>query len=136
MPGDYSRTTFKQENHYSGVLEQQGRVTLDADHNEQVDIQHHRDETEAIDVIGQSGVPKKNDGFKIGIAPGGGDLMISAGRYYVDGLLCESEQPTTYSSQPYLPNPQFTFISSPPTSPPGGPVSLPRDGTYLVFLDA
>jgi hypothetical protein len=136
MPGDYSRTTFKQENHYSGVLEQQGRVTLDADHNEQVDIQHHRDETEAIDVIGQSGVPKKNDGFKIDIAPGGGDLTISAGRYYVEGLLCELEQNATYSSQPYLPDPEFTFISSPPMSPPAGQVNLPRAGTYLVFLDA
>ena len=136
MPGDYSRTTFKQENHYSGVLEQQGRVTLDADHNEQVDIQHHRDETEAIDVIGQSGVPKKNDGFKIDIAPGGRDLTISAGRYYVEGLLCELEQTATYSSQPYLPDPEFTFISSPPMSPPAGRVNLPRAGTYLVFLDA
>src|SRR4051794_39615459 len=104
MPGDYSRFTFKPENHYSGVLEQQGRVTLDADHNEQIDIQHHRDETEAIDVIGQSGVPKKNGGFKIDIAPGGGDLTISAGRYYVEGLLCELDQSATYSAQPYLPN--------------------------------
>jgi len=136
MPGDYSRTTFKRKNHYSGVLQQQGRVTLDADHNEQIAIQHYRDETEAIDVIGQSGVPKKNDGFRIGIAAGGGDLTISAGRYYVEGLLCELDQAATYSSQPYLPNPEFTFTTSPPTSPPGGRVRLPRDGTYLVFLDA
>ena len=68
MLGDYSRTTFKREKHYSGVLKQQGRVELDADDNEQLAIQHYRDETEAIDVIGQSGVPKKNDGFRIEIA--------------------------------------------------------------------
>jgi hypothetical protein len=136
MPGDYSRTTFKREKHYSGVLEQQGRVTLDADHNEQVEIQQYRDETEAIDVIGQSGVPKKNDGFRIGIAAGGRDLIISAGRYYVEGLLCELDQAATYSSQPYLPNPEFTFNTSPPTSPPAGRVQLPGNGTYLVYLDA
>jgi Family of unknown function (DUF6519) len=136
MPGDYSRTTFKREKHYSRVLKQQGRVELDADDNEQLSIQHYRDETEAIDVIGQSGVPKKNDGFKIGIAPGGRDLTISPGRYYVDGLLCELDIAATYSAQPYLPNPASTTPSSPQTSPPSRQISLPRDGTYLVFLDA
>ena len=136
MPGDYSRTTFKREKHYSGVLKQQGRVELDADDNEQLAIQHHRDETEAIDVIGQSGVPKKNDGFRIDIAPGGRDLTISAGRYYVEGLLCELDQGTNYASQPYLPNPEFTFAGSPPTSPPSRQINLQPDGTYLVYLDA
>ncbi len=38
MPGDYSRQTFRQKQHYSGVLEQQGRVQTDADWNEQQDI--------------------------------------------------------------------------------------------------
>jgi len=136
MPGDYSRTTFKPRNHYSGVLKQQGRVELDADDNEQLAIQHHRDETEAIDVIGQSGVPKKNDGFRIDIAPGGHDLTISAGRYYVEGLLCELDQPANYASQPYLPNPEFTSPLSPQNNPPGRQINLDSDGTYLVFLDA
>jgi hypothetical protein len=136
MPGDYSRTTFKREKHYSGVLKQQGRVELDADDNEQLAIQNYRDETEAIDVIGQSGVPKKNDGFRIDIAPGGRDLTISAGRYYVEGLLCELEQAATYSSQPYLPNPEGTVPASPPTNPPSRQVNLQPDGAYLVYLDA
>ncbi len=128
MPGDYSRVTFKRENFYSGVLKQQGRVELDADDNEQLSIQHYRDETEATDVIGQAGVPKKNDGFKIGIAPGGHDLTISKGRFYLEGLLCELDQNSTYATQPYLPNPPFGS-----TSPPS--VQLPA-GTYLVYLDA
>jgi Family of unknown function (DUF6519) len=136
MPGDYSRTTFNREKHYSGVLKQQGRVELDADDNEQLSIQHYRDETEAIDVIGQSGVPKKNDGFKIGIAAGADNLTISAGRYYVGGLLCELENGATYAAQPYFPNPDFTTLSSPPASPPGGREVSLDNGTYLVFLDA
>ena len=122
MPGDYSRTTFKRENFYSGVLKQQGRVQLDADDNEQLSIEHYRDETEAIDVIGKAGYPKKTDGFKIDIAPGGQDLTIAAGRFYLEGLLCELDQPSTYSTQPYLPNPES--ISQLPA------------GTYLVYLDA
>ena len=133
MPGDYSRITFKRENFYSGVLKQQGRVELDADDNEQLAIQHYRDETEAIDVIGQAGVPKKNDGFKIGIAPGGHDLTIANGRFYLEGLLCELDQNSTYATQPYLPNPPFGPTSSPPPSPPT--LQLPT-GTYLVYLDA
>jgi len=136
MPGDYSRTTFKREKHYSGVLKQQGRVELDADDNEQLAIQNYRDENEAIDVIGQSGVPKKNNGFRIDIAPGGKDLSISAGRYYVEGLLCELDGPATYSSQPYLPNPEGTVPSSPPTTPPSRQMNLQPNGTYLVYLDA
>jgi hypothetical protein len=138
MPGDYSRRLFRKNKHYSGVLMQQGRVQLDADWNEQLDLQLYRTETEAIDVIGRCGVPRKNGGFLIGTGPGGQDLTISAGRIYVDGLLCELEQQSTYTTQPYLPNPDLTsVITSPPTSPPGPTrrLSVP-DGHYLVYLDA
>src|ERR1700704_3716467 len=99
MPGDYSRKTFNRANRYSGVLMQQGRVQLDADWNEQLDIQLYRTEAESTDVIGRTGVPKKDDGFRIGVASGGQDLTISQGRIYVDGLLCELDQPATYTVQ-------------------------------------
>src|SRR6266446_5753773 len=125
MPGDYSRKTFDRTKHYSGVLMQQGRVQLDADWNEQLDIQLYRTETEAIDLIGSAGFPKKNDGFHIGITPTGRDVTISPGRFYLDGLLCELEQARTYTTQPYLPNPEFTLpITSPPSSPPSSTLQL------------
>ena len=38
MSGDYSRKRFNPEKHYQGVLRQQGRVDLDADWNEYVDL--------------------------------------------------------------------------------------------------
>lgn len=91
MPGDFTRKTFDRKKHYSGVLMQQGRVQLDADWNEQLEIQQYRTEIEARDVIGICGVPKKDNGFNIGITPDGSDLTISEGRIYVDGLLCELE---------------------------------------------
>lgn len=138
MSGDYSRKTFKREKHYSGVRMQQGRVQLDADWNEEHDIQNYRTETEAIDVIGQSGAPMENGGFKIGDAPGGHDLTISAGRIYVEGLLLELDQPSTYTTQPHFPNPEFATASSPPAgSPPGSALELDLDpGIYLAYLDA
>ena len=38
MKGDFSRISFDPANRFSRVLTQQGRVTLDADFNEQADI--------------------------------------------------------------------------------------------------
>jgi hypothetical protein len=136
MPGDYSRRLFRRAKHYSGVLMQQGRVQLDADWNEQLDIQLYRTETEAIDVIGRCGVPRRNGGFLIGAGANNQDLTISAGRIYVDGLLCELQSTSTYVTQPYLPNPENTSpITSPPASPPNRRLSAP-DGRYLIYLDA
>ncbi len=91
MKGDFSRLTYNPGRHYGAVLFQQGRVQLDADLNEQQQIQRRRTETEARDVIGWSGVPKYGGGFAVGIAAGGTDLTISPGRIYVDGILCEAE---------------------------------------------
>ncbi|MDH4196197.1 MAG: DUF6519 domain-containing protein [Candidatus Aminicenantes bacterium] len=91
MKGDFSRLTYNPGRHYGAVLFQQGRVQLDADLNEQQQIQRRRTETEARDVIGWSGVPKYGGGFAVSIAAGGTDLMISPGRIYVDGILCAAE---------------------------------------------
>lgn len=151
MASDISRKLFDRTKHYSGVLSQQGRVTLDADMNEQLDIHQYRTHTETKDVIGYAGVPKKSNGFLIGLAEGVG-LTISPGRIYVGGLLCELEQgpvPTTYQSQPYYPDPDLSyFFGSPLESPPGSPVLSPpssppdgshlniQDGVYFVYIDA
>ncbi len=99
MKGDFSRNTFDPRKRYGGVLMQQGRVQVDADWNEQLEIGRYRIETEAKDVIGLCGVPKNTDGFKLTplmpqTVSHSTDLAISNGRIYVDGLLCELE-PTT-----------------------------------------
>lgn len=90
MKGDFSRKTFKKVKNFSGVLKQQGRVSLDAEHNELDDILKHHRRTRTIDIIGKCGAPVHADGFEIR-HPGGGpkNLLISTGRFYVDGLLCE-----------------------------------------------
>jgi hypothetical protein len=91
MNADLTRSTFRPERHYSGVRMQQGRVQVDADWNEQVDIGAHLDETTRVDVIGRCGMPEDNAGFEITPAADGSDLLLSPGRAYVDGILCESD---------------------------------------------
>jgi hypothetical protein len=117
MKGDFTKVTFRPRAHFSGVRLQQGRVGLDADWNEQVDIAAHRDETTARDVIGHCGGPIGDAGFEISVA--GSDLDIGAGRYYAGGVLCENEDGTTFGTQPDLPGAEL------PTAA----------GTYLAYLD-
>ncbi|MFG2911504.1 DUF6519 domain-containing protein [Kitasatospora sp. NPDC048298] len=96
MHADFSRLTFRPGKHYSAVLTQQGRVQLDADANEQAAIERYQLRTLAADLIGRRGGPAAAAGFAIGYAPGNhdvDDLTIGGGRYYVDGILCESYRP-------------------------------------------
>ena len=94
MTSDISRQTFDHTRHYSQVVMQQGRVQLDADWNEQQDMLQYRLEMQTRDMVGQSGVPSTDGGFRVSFTPGGGDLLISPGRIYVDGILCEVDEGT------------------------------------------
>jgi hypothetical protein len=137
MKGDISRITFDPSNRFSSVLLQQGRVTLDADPNEQASILLHYLRTLAKDLIGPYGGPEDNCGFELTVtnAANAAKLTIGAGRYYVDGILCESEG-CDYANQP-----DYT---------PPAPSSDGKDGdallahlqrsnqsgqTFLVYLD-
>ncbi|MEO7599080.1 MAG: DUF6519 domain-containing protein, partial [Opitutus sp.] len=100
MKADNSRNTFRPDQHYRDVVKQQGRVDVDADWNEQQAINVRRTETEAIDVIGRTGAPLHAAGF--GVTADGATLRIGAGRFYVDGILCENEEEKLdYREQPY-----------------------------------
>lgn len=97
MKGDFSRIRFEAANRFSRVLMQQGRVTLDADTNEQTEILLHYVRTLAHDLIGDFGGPIEDGGFTLAVVDG--DLSIGAGRYYVHGILCECDG-CPYSDQP------------------------------------
>ncbi|MGI8549713.1 MAG: DUF6519 domain-containing protein [Dehalococcoidia bacterium] len=112
MYGDFSRLSFAQARHYSAVLLQQGRVSLDADTNENTAILQHYLRTLARDLIGpHGGAGNQGDpaGFSITIKKDSSplDLEVSAGRYYVEGLLIENDdinrqgtRGVTYFTQP------------------------------------
>jgi len=95
MKSDISRQTFDPKKHYSQVIMQQGRVQLDADWNEQQAILQHRAESQAVDIIGRNGAPQQGGGFALHLLPGDRDFLITPGRMYVDGILCELAQGTT-----------------------------------------
>ena len=101
MKGDFSRIRFNPAKQYTSVLEQQGRVSLDSDSNEQCAINNYLRKNETVDVIGAYGAPEHDAGFSITASQN--EILIGAGRYYVEGLVCENLQDKLpYLSQPHL----------------------------------
>jgi hypothetical protein len=92
MKGDFSRLSFDPVKRYSSVRQQQGRVLLDADWNEQQDILNQRLETGTHDQLGRLAVPRQED-FRLRVVQSGGvfDLAVGPGRAYVDGIQVEQE---------------------------------------------
>ncbi len=149
MQGDFSRTTFAAAHAYRAVWMQQGRVLLDADWNEQTSVTAHHDEVRTRDVVGRTGGPLPDDGgpgpFAVvaadGSAPAGvpwAQLVVTPGRYYVDGVLAESFTPPggargwSLADQPYLRRIGAGVAADPGLAEP--PASA--DGTrYAFYLD-
>jgi hypothetical protein len=124
MTGDYTRLTFRPDLGYSGVRLQQGRVQVDADWNEAVDIGLHIDRVKTRDVVGPSGVPQESPGFALTVAnPGGTDLLIGYGRAYVDGVLVENPAPTPTVFTPVAAAPGAYLVRSGP---------IPAMGRWLI----
>lgn len=140
MGADFSRIRSNPLRDHAAVHLQQGRVLLDADFNEAVDIIDRRLRALASDVLGRSTVSQTTpDAFKLSVVAG--SLRIGLGRLYVDGLLAENHgaagtaaadrrfdalmaEPAftadiAYNNQPYLPQPP----------------ALPTAGRHLVYLD-
>jgi hypothetical protein len=139
---DISRDSFEPQRGFSRLVWQQGRPQLDADLNEQASIMLHTLRTMMTDLVGRFGGPVGTCGFRIvltaedldedfaeadrkelqtaldGIAQG--DLILSKGRYYVDGLLCENPRTLYYSHQ------------APHEHRERG---IQEAGSYLVYLD-
>ncbi|MCW5787494.1 MAG: right-handed parallel beta-helix repeat-containing protein [Nitrospira sp.] len=133
MSGDYSRKRFNPEKHYQGVLRQQGRVDLDADWNEYVDLQDRRWRAETIDVVGRCGVPAETpEGFKIGVT--GGELTVGQGRMYVDGYVAENHG-TAPALDGTIEAQYGTAALLVKDQPFGGPVAVPPQVRTLVYLD-
>jgi hypothetical protein len=118
MSGDFSRQTLDREKQFCAVYAQQGRVWTDYDWNAAQAVIAHRLETEAIDVIGDFGVPKGPAGG-FSLAAAGGNLTIGKGRGYVCGLLVDNPTPRSLDA---------AGVAGVTDLPPGGP------GLYLAYI--
>jgi hypothetical protein len=141
MAGDYTRFSFKPHKDYSTVFKQQGRVDLDADFNELIEIVDRRWRSETIDIIGHCIVPNTTPDAFLVIPTALGAFDIGIGRMYVDGIQVENHgqppldyqtdlgevrgtTPIPYSGQPYLPAPLPPVLAAAPQT------------TDLVYIDA
>jgi hypothetical protein len=138
MAGDYTRVTYKPSRDYSGVLMQQGRVTLDADWNELVDALDRRLRAEIVDTLARCVTSKETpDAFLLSLATG--NLTIGPGRAYVQGLLVENHGADPSEFDPVLGEVRGTgavdyehqryFPNAAAVAP------LPTSGTYVAYLD-
>lgn len=103
MKGDFARVTFDSTLHYSQVFQQQGRVALEADWNEQASIQLNLLRTLAMDLVGPCWAA--GSGFGFTVAPKLPDWSLTPGHFYVDGILCINEGACTFGTQPNMPTP-------------------------------
>lgn len=150
---DITRDTFRLHKHFSRVLMQQGRVQLDSDWNEQVDILLHYLRTFIADAIGPHG--SFDDGFKVepykkaeqAQEAGRGrrarqntpeaaqpvevpyHFLIDSGHYYVSGILCENDREEYVFSIP----PSLRPSSEPSATAQGAGKDEPV--SYFLYLD-
>jgi hypothetical protein len=87
MATDIARLSFDPARHYRGVVPQQGRVSLEAEQNEQrvIDIEERR--KELLDIVGPAGTP--DNGYAVSSSGNGFELTIGAGTMYVGGWRLE-----------------------------------------------
>ncbi|OUL98508.1 DUF6519 domain-containing protein [Variovorax sp. JS1663] len=126
MRGDFSRDSFDKLRHYSRVLQQQGRLELDAGGNERQAIQLHLLRSLAADLIGPQGGP--GTGFELrnpdALAK---NFVIGKGHYYVDGWLCENDADVLYAKGDDGAPPPQTWLPEPD--------ALETNKRYLAYLD-
>ena len=109
MKGDFARMMFDSQRHFSQVLHQQGRVLLEADWNEQGAIQLHLLRSLIVDLVGACWAA--GDGFRLSLQDANNrplplkDWRLSAGHFYVDGILCENDTDCALAMQSYRPTP-------------------------------
>lgn len=146
MHGDISRRTFSERHAYRAVVLQQGRVVLDADFNEQADLVAHHDEARTADIVGRVGGalpadPAAPGPFAIraadGTVPAGvpwSSLVVTPGRYYVDGVLTESFAPASGLGWPLTAQPHVRALPGVTVDGLGVPTGAAT--RYALYLEA
>lgn len=97
MGSDRARISFDPSRDYRSVVAQQGRVTLEADTNEQTSVAAETLRHETIDIVGPEGTP--DDGYKVS-RDANGYVEIGPGTMYVGGWRLRLGGPVQLGNQP------------------------------------
>jgi hypothetical protein len=126
---DRARVSYDSSRHWRGVVNQQGRVTLEADWNEAAAIAAEEDRAQLVDVIGPAGTP--DDGYRVLPVSGSGDLTIQHGTMYVGGERMVLEADLDYAQQPDWVDRDSDQLWVAPSIPEGGA----EEAVYLLLRE-
>jgi len=98
MASDRARISYDQSRAYRSVITQQGRVTLEADVNEQAMLSTEALRLETIDIVGPAGTP--DDGYKVTAGGLPEDITVGAGTYYLGGWRLTLDDAVALGKQP------------------------------------
>src|SRR6266702_2479682 len=101
MGSDRARISYDEQRQYRAVVMQQGRVTVEADWNEEWQIVNEEMRKEVLDIVGPCCTP--NDGYRV-LQTGKPsrplfDFAVSKGTMYVGGMRIILPNPLQYSQQ-------------------------------------
>lgn len=98
MSSDRARISYDPSRAYRGVIAQQGRVTLEADLNEESMIARETVRLETIDIIGPAGT--SDNGYQVTGAATPATISVGAGTYYLGGWRLTLDAPIAIGQQP------------------------------------
>jgi hypothetical protein len=117
---DRARISYDKTREYRSVVAQQGRVTLEADVNEEAVIAGEALRYETIDIIGPTGTP--DNGYLVSV-DAAGNLTVGPGIMYVGGWRMRFREPMPVADQP-------EWIDQPPQAW----TQNPKEGLYVIAL--
>src|SRR4051812_20655328 len=97
MSSDRACISYDERRRYRGVVTQQGRVTLEADWNEDRTTGAELLRAETLDVVGPSGTP--DDGFRVQAQTPPYDVEVGPGTLYVGGERVVLGETVSYGDQ-------------------------------------
>jgi hypothetical protein len=98
MASDRARISFDSTRAYRSVIAQQGRVTLEADVNEQAMLSGEALRLETIDIVGPAGTP--DDGYKVTAGGLPQKITVGPGTYYLGGWRLTLDEAVELGKQP------------------------------------